>query len=90
MPEPWCDYGDLPVATCEHCRSGKKNSRSPQDTAFRGPLGLDSLDSDRAVPATFRSMCNTCLKPIRKASEEDGHWVVKRNGHWIHEGCADD
>lgn len=71
---PTCDYSDLPVEACDHCRNAGKPRRPTVTARITGPL-----------EAKYPGVCCNCFEPFSAgaritASDTDG---------WIAECCAD-
>lgn len=83
VSEPWCDYGDMPVKWCDHCKTGKANPRELAHQTVRKQHDLHR--KDMAIQAKHESWCSDC-----KTSIHVDEWItLTAEGSWVHEECPD-
>lgn len=71
-----CDYSDLPVESCDHCRRGGRPA----------PRTVVTAGIARPIEAKYPGVCRSCFQPYSAGaqitpSETDG---------WIAECCAEE
>lgn len=75
MTEGFCDYSDLPVAHCFHCRPVEPPpAPRVKPTGFRRGGG---------IPAQYEGRCPACGDDI-----EIGELITESDGTYIHKECS--